>query len=115
MNSIAQQLVEIYHKESWHKNRMTDKEALEYHEKQYKDGNIVVYLEKGEVLGYYQRYFLGNTCFFMNFFIREGFRQSRVTRWLRKHFFSTLPQCIEYLIGEKQKFGGKLRIAKVRR
>ena len=114
--TIAEQLVKIYYeKESWHKTRMTYKEAFDYHRTRYENGDIQTYEENGEVLGYYERYIVGNSCILYNCWIREDCRFGKPYKELRKRFFSTLPKNVRNIIGEKQKLGGKVMEARIRR
>ncbi len=50
--NLAEQLTAIYHKEDWHKTRLTDEQANEYHERLLMQGNIITYVENDELLGY---------------------------------------------------------------
>lgn len=101
--NIVEQLVEIYHREYWHKFRMDDRSALIYHAERIANGNIYVYEENGIVLGYYERYLVGDTCFLWNIYSNGCFKK------LYKEFMDTLPSNIKYIVGEKQKLGGKIR------
>ena len=114
--NIVEQLVDIYEKEeTWHTSRMTHEEAIQYHKERYDKGDIEVYVENGEVLGYYERYILWNVCILYNAWIRKDQRWGKAYRELRRRFFSTLPKNVESIIGEKQKLGGKLMKAVIRR
>ena len=101
---IAEQLTEIYEKEEWwHKARMSHEQAIRYHDSEYSKGNIYVYKEDGEVLGYYQRAFNDDKCFLMNVWVkRKG-----IFKKLYRHFFDTMPDNIKKVYGEKQSIGGK--------
>jgi hypothetical protein len=113
---IAEQLTEIYFtKENWHKTRMNGAEALKYHYEEYAKGNIHIYEEEGQILGYYQRFFKGDTCILFNVWVAEGHRKGKVFRELYKHFFGTMPLNIKYITGEKVKLGGKVMTAFIRR
>jgi len=101
MVSISKQLTDIYYKhEDWHIVRMSYKDALRYHEKRLNDGEIQVYVESGEVLGYYQRHFVYNVCFLDNIWIKKECRRGKVFKELCKQFWSTLPENITYIFGE---------------
>ena len=115
MRNIVEQLVEIYRLEPWHKVRMTDDIAYKYHEEHLRNGDIVVYKEGDEVLGYYEAYYLGETCFFYNVYIKQGHRSGRVVLNLYKQFLSNLPKGIKNIVGESQKENGKLKEVKLRR
>ena len=109
---IVQQLVYIYdHFEYWHAIRMPYDEAIDYHRRALEDGSIHVHVVNGEVLGYYQREFLGHECFLMNVFAfdRDTFKA------MKKHFFETMPEHITCIVGEKQRLGGIWRKAMIRR
>ena len=113
--TIPEQLTEIYlTKEHWHAFKMLYEEALQYHIKRYNSGDIQVYQENGEVLGYYEREILWNVCFLKNAFIKEPYRKGKVFRELYNRFFETLPSSVKYIVGEKQRFGGKWMKAKVK-
>jgi hypothetical protein len=114
--NIPEQLVKIYNEEeTWHQTRMTYEDAFDYHKTRYENGDIQVYQENGEVLGYYERYILWDTCILYNLWIREDCRRGKVIRELKRLFFSTLPKTVKKIIGEKQKLGGKMMTAKIRR
>ena len=116
MVDIVGQLVAIYYQyELWHDYIMDIEQAYTYHQKHLDNGDIYVHIEDNEVLGYYERFIKGNTCFLSNVYVKEGYRKGRVFRQLYKHFFSTMPKNIEYITGEKQKLGGKIMKEKIRR
>jgi hypothetical protein len=113
--SIAEQLTDIYFEEEWwHTTRMTYEQALNYHQTRLDTGAIYVFEKEGEVLGYYERYFRNNVCFLHNVFVKDIFRRGEVFKGLCRHFFSTMPDHIEYVEGEKQKLG-KLVTEKIKR
>ena len=108
-NDIAKQLTDIYElDEVWHTNKMTHDEAIKYHQECLNNGNIVVYLKDGIVVGYYERYIIGRTCVLYNVFIKPDYRRGFVWKELYRHFFNTMPKHISKVIGEKQKIDGKL-------
>lgn len=50
---IIDQLTKIYlTKEDWHKIKLTEEQANEYHERLMINGNILTYIVKGELIGY---------------------------------------------------------------
>ena len=107
---IPTQLTEIYFRwEQWHAFKMPYEEALAYHTKRYNSGDIQVYQENGEVLGYYQRHFVYNVCFLDNAWIKEDCRRGEVFKELYRRFFDTLPENINCIMGDKVKLGGKLQ------
>ena len=109
MKTIPEQLVDIYENyEWWHKTRMTHKDSIQYHKSRYENGDIQVYEEYGEVLGYYERYFTGDTCILYNVYVKKDYRRGEVFKQLKKLFFLTLPLHITHIEGEKQKLGGKI-------
>jgi hypothetical protein len=112
--TVAEQLTEIYEDEPWHNPRMDYQNALKYHTEQYDKGNIHVYEENGEILGYYERYIIGDTCFLHNVYVKKEHRRGKVFRELYKHFFQTLPLNIKKIVGEKQKVG-KMQEVRIRR
>lgn len=106
------QLVDIYfNHEPWHKNRMTYDQAVQYHSNRYNHGFIHTYQENGEVLGYYERYFIEDKCFLYNIWVKE--KQGVVFKKLYHHFFDTMPDNIRYIVGEKVKLGGKYQKVKM--
>ena len=108
--TIPEQLTEIYENfENWHAFKMSYDEALRYHTKRYNSGDIQVYQENGEVLGYYERHFVYNVCFLDNAWIKEDCRRGKVFKELYRRFFDILPENINCIMGEKQKIGGKLQ------
>lgn len=111
IKTIPEQLVDIYEKyEPWHDTRMQYKQAFNYHKSHYENGDIQVYqAEDGEVLGYFERYFLWNTCILYNAWIKKDRRRGKVFIELKKRFFETLPERINIITGEKQKLGGKMQ------
>ena len=108
IQTIAEQLTEIYFKEEWwHSPRLTLGEALKYHQDKLDSGNIVCYLDNGEVLGYYERFINGDTCTLANIYIKKEVRQGKIFKELYRHFFKTLPLNIVKIVGTKQKIHGK--------
>ena len=113
MKPIPEQLHDIYLKETWHKTRMSELDSLNYHKTRYENGSIYTYVEGGKVLGYYERYCIGDVCYLYNVWVNEDCRRGKVFRELYRHFFRTLPLNILEIKGEKQKLGGKLVTEKV--
>jgi hypothetical protein len=112
--SIPEQLTEIYFKnEPWHVFKMSYQEALDYHTRGYNNGDIHIYEDNGEVLGYYERHCVFNVCFLDNIYIKDGHRKGRVFHNLYRHFFATLPKNITHIMGEKQKTNGTMHKVKV--
>ena len=112
--TIAEQLVYIYHREEWwHATTMPYDEALAYHQKGLDNGTIHVYEQDGEVLGYYERFIDGNVVDLRNVWVKDGLRRGEVFRALYRHFFDNLPDGIDYIIGEKQRAGGKKQKVKI--
>ena len=110
MTNPILQLVDIYrNEENWHTFKMSFESALIYHKTRYENGSIHTYEENGEVLGYYERYFNGDTCTLYNIWIKKEARRGKVFKELYKHFFKTMPENIKYIVGEKQKLGGKFQ------
>ena len=59
MKAISEQLTDIYYKhEHWHAFKMPYNQAIRYHTKRIKNGDMQVYLENGEVLGYNEWHFV---------------------------------------------------------
>ena len=115
-NEIIAQLVEIYYtQEPWHKSFMSLPKAVQYHKTAYDNGDIHVYEEDNEVLGYYERYFNFDTCILYNVWIKESERKGKVFRELYRHFFKSMHENIKYIVGEKQKLGGKIQRVKITR
>lgn len=106
---IPEQLTKIYlEEETWHTQKMSYDKALEYHKTRWEKGQIHTQEnEKGDVVGYYERYFVDDKCFLYNLWIHKDYRQGKVFRELYRHFFGTMPSNIKYIVGEKQKLGGK--------
>lgn len=127
------QLVDIYFKEEWwHKNRMSQEKAYNYHKQMYEQGNIQVYEDMGLVLGYYQVYFVnskqledlvmnrpfheltedirnGNIAYLANLWIDKPFRKGSVFKTLYTKFFEQCRNC-KMIVGEEQPRKGRLRI-----
>ena len=113
MLSIPEQLTNIYfNEEPWHVTRMGNAEALKYHEQRFKSGEIKVYEENGEVLGYFQRHYVYNVCFIDNAWIKKDCRRGFVFRSLNTLFYETLPGQITHIMGHRQ---NKLHKVKIRR
>jgi hypothetical protein len=111
---ITEQLVDIYFKEEWwSEHKMPYEDAYAYHSRRVQNGTIYAFVEEGEVLGYFERYFIHNVCFLHNVWVRKDERHGRVFRSLYKHFFSTMPREITTIAGEKQKLGGITRERKI--
>jgi len=114
--TIPEQLTKIYYdKEYWHKTRMSVDEAIDYHKTRYENGDIQTYVRDGEVLGYYERYIVGNTCILYNYWIREDLRNGIVHKDLKRRFFSSMPKNVKNIIGECQKQGGRIMESRIRR
>lgn len=117
MVSIATQLTDIYYKhEHWHAFKMSRNQAIQYHEDGIKKGDIQVYLENGEVLGYYERHFVYNVCFLDNVWIKDECRRGKVFRELYRKFWETMPDNIAHIFGEdKGTILRKVKISNFRR
>ena len=116
IETIAEQLTDIYiNHEYWHTHKMDYETALQYHQAGLDNGSISIYVEDGELLGYYQRYFDGNTCYFMNTYIKPDYRFVKVYKYLKRLFLSTMPKNIDTIVGEKQKLGGKFQIVSLKK
>jgi hypothetical protein len=108
IQTIAEQLTEIYFKEEfWHTTRMSYEQALNYHQEHLDSGDIVCYIDNGEVLGYYERYIIRDSCKLYNMFIKKDLRCGKVFFSLYRHFFDTMPKNITKIIGDNQKLSGK--------
>lgn len=111
MRTIPEQLTAIYFKyEGWHVFKMSREQAINYHAKRIKNGNIQVYVDNGEVLGYVERHYVCNACFFDNVWIKDKEKRSKVFKVLYKQFFDTLPKNITHVIGHRNK---KVHIVKI--
>lgn len=114
--TILDQLLDIYYNDEWWcKNKMSYDEAVKYHYDRLQSGNIQVYQENGEVLGYYERYFKENTCILFNVYVKKEYRNRGVFKAMRKQFFLTMPSNITTIKGEKQKLGGKIMSANLKK
>ena len=112
IKTIPQQLTEIYKlEEDWHLTRMTDEVAFQYHRKRYDRGNIQVYHENDEVLGYYERYIVGDICYLYNTWIKKDHRCGKVFRELYKRFFKTMPNEVTKVMGQRHKFNSRIETA----
>jgi hypothetical protein len=111
---IVDQLWFIYQNfEFWHTTRLTYDEACKYHQERLDSGNIHVYEEDGQVLGYYESYDVGSERRLNNVVVLPGYRRGRVFKELCKHFFDTMPDNIDRITGTKQKLFVKWREAKL--
>ena len=117
LKTIPEQLTDIYYKhEHWHAFKLPYNQAIRYHEKRIKNGEMQVYLENGEVLGYYERHFVYNVCFLDNAWIKKECRRGKVFRELYKKFWNTLPEHITHIFGEHEEtVFRKVKINKCRR
>ena len=114
--SIVDELVDIYFtEEPWHKTWLTREQAYDYHIKGLIDGSIQIYRENNELIGYYERHFFGSTCYLYNVYIKSPYRQGRVFKAMRRHFFDTMPKGITHIEGDKHKLGGKKRLERIRK
>lgn len=51
--TIVEQLTQVYlTKEKWHKRYLSEEEANKYHERLIMQGNIITYVDNGELIGY---------------------------------------------------------------
>ncbi len=119
MKTIPEQLTDIYFRhEHWHAFKMPRKQAIRYHAKRVDSGEILVYLENGEVLGYCERHFVYNVCFFDNAWIKEDCRDrsGKVFKGLYRQFWNTLPDCITQIFWEREEtVFRKAKISNLRR
>jgi hypothetical protein len=133
MKSVVQQLNDIYDKfEPWHHNRESLAGITNYHNEQIDKGNIRVYIENGEVLGYFEIWKIephqlerilnnesfiapfedtthGNIAYLANLWIVNNDRKFRVMKQLRKLFFEQTKDCIGW-VGQETKRKNRLRI-----
>ena len=115
MKTIPEQLTDIYYKhEDWHAFKMPYDKALSYHDRRIKNGDIQAYIENGEVLGYCERHFLSNVCFFDNIWIKDTARHGKVFRGMYEQFFDTMPKHITHVIGHRGDRVIKAKIGKWR-
>lgn len=123
MEHIVDQLIKIYYDEEyWHNKKLPHDEAVKYHMKMLRDGNIVYYEELGVVLGYYEVWRItfeqfgrlickvpfssyqenvkdGNIAYVANVWVDKKFRRGNVIRLLKFQFFNQNRHC-EYFVGE---------------
>jgi len=112
IRTIPAQLTDIYEQEEdWHLIRMSTEDAYKYHKKRYDRGNIQVYQKDDMVLGYYERYIVGNICYLYNVWIKKGCRRGEVFKDLYKRFFNTMPREVDRVIGRRHKFGDRIQTA----
>jgi hemolysin-activating ACP:hemolysin acyltransferase len=133
MKSVIQQLNDIYFTyETWHKQRETLCGITNYHNEQIDKGNLRVYVEDGEVLGYFEVWKVeshqlerilnnekfiapfedtttGNIAYLANLWIVNDDRKFRVMKQLRKLFFEQTKNCIGW-VGQETKRKNRLRI-----
>ncbi len=115
MKTIPEQLTDIYFRhEHWHAFKMPYKQAIRYHDKRVKSGEILVYLENSEVLGYCERHFVYNVCFLDNAWIKNTERRGKVFKELHKQFYETLPENITHIMGHRNNKLEKVKISKWR-
>ena len=95
-------MTDIYFKdEDWHFQKMPYGSALRYHQRGLDDGSITVYVADGEVLGYYERRFVDNTCFLYNLYVKPQKRMGKVIKSLKRVFFGAMPVNIDKVIGRR--------------
>ena len=110
IKSISQQLTDIYiNEEDWHLTKMSEDDAFRYHKTRLESGNIKAFTIGNDVVSYYERYFVGNICVLHNLWVRGDMRKSEVFRQMSKHFFTSMPDHIKFIIGEKQKDNAKVK------
>jgi len=122
-DTIAEELTEIYLKnEWWHTKKLSKSEALKYHKALLDKGNILVYREDNELLGYVEFWNInfeqfgklickepfspliqnvtdGNIAYLANTWINPKYRHTKVYRILKMNFFTVNYHC-EYFVGE---------------
>ncbi len=117
MKTVPEQLTDIYYKhEHWHVFKLPYYRAIRYHAKRLKTGEILVYLDKGEVLGYCERHFVYNACFFDNAWIKKEYGSCSKIFWeLNKQFWATMPKYITHIFGEQGSVLRKVKISNWRK
>jgi ribosomal protein S18 acetylase RimI-like enzyme len=120
---IIDELLDVYYKnEYWHQNKMPEEEARKYHKKLLEQGNIIPYVDNGNLLGYVEFWRInfeqfgkiickvpfsaylqnvtdGNIAYLANVWINPEFRHSGVIKALKMKFFAANYKC-EYFVGE---------------
>ena len=123
---MVDQLVKIYlTEEGWHKNKMSEEEAHNYHKKMLERGNILTYLEDDEIVGYvevwkinfeqfgklicqvpfsglYEDVSSGYIAYVANTWIKESVRNTKVIKILRAKFFNFCHDCA-FFVGEAER------------
>jgi hemolysin-activating ACP:hemolysin acyltransferase len=131
--SIINQLNHVYFNfENWHKHRETLAGITNYHNEQIEKGNLRVYTENNELLGYYELWLIeqhqlerilneerfiapfedtthGDIAYLANLWVKNDDRKYRTMRELRKLFFEQTKHCIGW-IGHETKRKNRLRI-----
>lgn len=128
---IVKQLLDIYYKyEYWHKNKMPYDVAYSYHKTLLENGNIIVHIKDGKVLGYVEFWKItpeqiqkvinenfnadtenikdGEVCYVANCWIQPEYRNNGVYKILKKKLFDANDS--PYYVGQKAKFNKQLKI-----
>lgn len=101
---IIEQLYDIYKQTPWQNQEIPHDKVISYYQEMLDKNLIYIINIDGELLGYYERWFIEDTCFLVNVYSTS----KQVFKQLYRHFFNTMPKNINYVQGEKQKIGGKM-------
>ena len=132
MSSCVGQLVDIYlYHETWHKTKLTRKDAEKYYQKVWDEGCITTIKEDGLVIAYVEAYRLdkygmakvmnhkldvfsdvineGEYCWIMDLYVARQHRCGKVMKQLKRKFFNRYND-VKYMMGEEIKRGRRLRV-----
>ena len=122
INSMVEQLVNIYYQEEWwHKSRISREEAYKYHKKLLDQGNIILYVEEEKVVGYAEFWRVnyhqwgrmvcgetlsgylenitdGNICVVHNVWIKKDAQRGKVFKDMMRRFYALNSHC-DYYVG----------------
>lgn len=137
MNKIVNQLVEIYHnEESWHTNKLSMEDSVEYFVRLLSSGNIIIYMDNDILAGYVEfwrvtpeqfrkildnKFFVfeenivdGQICYISNVFIHKQYRRKQEIKYLKSMFLKINGNC-RMFAGHEIKYNKRLKMMENRK
>ena len=100
---LVDQLWELYEREDWHNERLTRKEADEYHQNLLDMGRIITVQDGNRLVAYVEFSWEHGICEINNLFIRPEYRGGRIIRMMKKRLEALTN--FKVVMGDRNKFG----------